>query len=240
MERLLLASNSPRRRELLETAGILFDALAPDIDESLRDDLEPSSRVLALAEDKARAAAALASPSGPRLVLAADTLVCMPAATDGVFEEALGKPRDLDDARRMIGLLSGRRHFVRTGIALLDRSSGLMRSSRSDSAVSFAAMSEQDIEVYLASGEWSEVAGGYRIQGLAALFIERLEGSWTGVVGLPMRELYVILLAAGFRVPSGALRPLADQGLQGALAPGSPTGAKASATSIGHEAPRVP
>ena len=90
--------------------------------------------------------------------------------------------------------------MVRTGIALLDRSSGDILKSRSDSKVVFAPMSDSDIDAYLGSAEWIGVAGAYRIQGLAAFFIDRLEGSWTGVVGLPMRELYVILLSAGFRI----------------------------------------
>jgi len=104
----------------------------------------------------------------------------------------------------MLRLVAGRTHAVRTGIALLDRSGGSIRISRSDSSVAFAQMSEGEIESYIDSGEWEGVAGAYRIQGLAARFIERIEGSWTGVVGLPMRELYVILLDAGIRLPSSA------------------------------------
>jgi septum formation protein len=204
MEKLLLASNSPRRRELLEAAGISFELLVADVDEEARDCLPPPERVVALAEDKARAAAAQAPPSSPRLVLGADTLVCLPGSRDKEEELALGKPRDEADAGRMMRMLSGRPHFVRTGLVLLDRLSGRLWSSRSDSTVVFATMDEGDIGAYLASGEWAGVAGGYRIQGLAAFYIERLEGSWTGVVGLPMRELYVILRAAGFRVPSTA------------------------------------
>lgn len=201
MESILLASDSPRRRELLANAGISFSQFAPDIDESLCDGLPPRDRVVALAESKARAAV-LALPSTPRLVLAADTLVCL-ADPDADFGElVLGKPENADAAQRMIGLLAGRKHFVRTGIALLDSVSGEMRSSRSDSAISFAPMSPGEIDAYVASGEWVGVAGAYRIQDRAAFFIDRLEGSWTGVVGLPMRELYVILRAAGYRIPS--------------------------------------
>jgi len=200
MESILLASNSPRRREFLEVAGIPYLTLSPNIDETCRDSLPPHERVIALARDKAVAAAAMAAPSSPRLVLAADTLVCLPSAEDG--ELALGKPEDIADARRMIRMLSGAKHVVRTGVALLDRSTGEFRSCRSDSAVSFAQMREDEIESYLASGEWEGVAGAYRIQGLAAFFIDGLEGSWTGVVGLPMRELYVMLTGAGYRFPT--------------------------------------
>jgi len=197
---ILLASNSPRRRDLLAKAGISFDQFSPDIDESSRDELPPADRVIALAADKARAAI-LASQSAARLVLAADTLVCLPRSQEGFAEMALGKPTDIEDARRMMRLLQGRTHFVRTGIALIDRDTGETRTARSDSAVGFSPMSEEEIEGYLESGEWSGVAGAYRIQGLAALFIDRIEGSWTGVMGLPMRELYVILLSAGYRLP---------------------------------------
>ena len=200
MERILLASNSPRRRELLENAGIPFDVLATDVDETLRDNLLPADRVLALAEDKVIAAAALSQPPSQRLVLAADTLVCVPDENFVGGEQGLGKPKDMADAHRMIRLLAGKSHIVRTGIALLDRSSGNILKSRSDSKVVFAPMNDSDIDAYLRAAEWMGVAGAYRIQGLAAFFIDRLEGSWTGVVGLPMRELYVILLSAGFHI----------------------------------------
>jgi septum formation protein len=202
METILLASSSPRRFELLRRAGIAFEALAPAIDEQSRDDQPPSGRVVALAEDKARAAAALASPNAPRLVLAADTLVCLPGLGDA--ELVLGKPASRVEAASMMRHLAGRSHVVRTGMALLDRLSGRMTSSRSDSIVSFAPMSDLEIEAYLDSREWEGVAGAYRIQGRASFYIERLEGSWTGVVGLPMHELYVILSDAGYRVPTQA------------------------------------
>ena len=186
--------------ELLKSAGILFDSIAPELDESLRDELPPADRVLALSSDKAKAVASILSSTAPRLVLGADTLVCV---TDGDgIELALGKPNNVAEARKMLCLLSGRGHVVRTGIAVLDRDSGKTTTARSDSIVRFARMSDDDIEAYLASGEWIGVAGGYRIQGLAACFVENLEGSWTGVVGLPMRELYVILHDALIRVHS--------------------------------------
>jgi septum formation protein len=202
MESLLLASGSPRRRELLNASGIPFDSIVPDLDETSRDSLAPAERVLALAEDKAKAVAKLAGLSSPRLVLAADTLVCLPLDDKDGAEQALGKPEDEEDARRMLLRLAGRSHIVRTGLALLDRTSGAIFAIRSDSIVRFATMDAKEIEAYLSSGEWKGAAGAYRIQGLAAFFIDRLEGSWTGVVGLPMQELYVILKKAGYRLPS--------------------------------------
>jgi septum formation protein len=201
MESIILASESPRRRELLEAAGIPFEIVVSDIDESERDSLPPHERVLALAEDKARAAALKALSTSPRLVLAADTLVCLPAIDGGGEELALGKPDSLVDARRMLHLLAGRCHVVRTGLAVLDRFSGEHWTSRSDSTVFFSPMGEAEIEAYLASKDWEGVAGAYRIQGRAAYFIDRLDGTWSGVVGLPLRELYVILSGAGYRVP---------------------------------------
>jgi septum formation protein len=196
METLLLASSSPRRREMLTRLGIPFLGMDPDVDESLRDELPPVRRVLALAEDKTRAAALRLAKSDPRLVLGADTLVCQPSG-DGA-ELALGKPESREGARLMLGALAGREHLVHTGLALLDRRDGRVYSARSDSIVRFAPMSPEEIELCLDSGEWEGVAGAYRIQGIAALFIDRIEGSWTGIVGLPLRELYGILHEAEF------------------------------------------
>jgi septum formation protein len=203
MEPIILASSSPRRRELLENAGIPFEPFAPEIDEAECDGFPPADRVIALAKEKALAAGS-SFPSPLRFALAADTMVCLPSADADFGELALGKPLDAEDARRMLRLLSGRTHFVRTGIALLDREKGSVRTSRSDSAIRFAEMSDDEIGFCLDSGEWMGVAGAYRIQGLGAFFIDRIEGSWSGVVGLPMRELYVILLDAGIRLPSPA------------------------------------
>lgn len=219
MESILLASGSPRRAELLASVGIAFEVHAADLDERARDAIPPAERVVALARDKALAAAKAAAPHAPRLVLAADTLVCVPEdAADGSSgagrqrvlgselplgpEQALGKPIDRGDAERMMRLLSGRDHYVRTGVALYDRLACKMRTIRSDSLVGFAPMSEEELASYLDSGEWRGVAGAYRIQGLASLYINALEGSWSGVVGLPMRELYVILRDADYRNPS--------------------------------------
>lgn len=182
---------------MLKNLGIPFEARDPDVDEELRNALSPMERVVALAEDKARAAAGRLSSDAPRLVLGADTLVCL--QKDGEAEQIMGKPVGREEARLMIAALSGRDHFVHTGIALFDRDSGIVRTVRSDSRVRFAPMSVEEIECYLDSGEWEGVAGAYRIQGHAAWFISRIEGSWSGIVGLPLRELYVILGEAGYR-----------------------------------------
>ena len=189
--RLLLASSSPRRSELLRSAGYSFDRFDPDVDETSCDHLNSALRVLAIAEMKARDAA-LRAPQKSRLVLAADTLVCL-EGDDKSPERILGKPTDRSEAAAMLRALSGQSHLVRTGLALLDRQDGRLRTSRSDTRVYFSALAEGQIEDYLDTEEWRGVAGAYRIQGAAVAFVERLEGSWSGVVGLPMGELYVIL-----------------------------------------------
>jgi septum formation protein len=203
MQSIILASSSPRRRELLAGLGIEFEVFSPETDESIRDGLPVRRRVVALAEDKARAVSA-ALPGERRLILAADTLVCLPRRL-GKREEALGKPADREDARRMLAALAGRSHEVHTGLALLDPGKGRMASSSSRSWVRFASMSGAEIEAYLDFGDWEGVAGAYRIQGRAALDIERIDGSWSCIVGLPLRELYVMLTKSGFDF--GCLHP---------------------------------
>ena len=215
METLLLASSSPRRHQLLTMLGIPFIAMDPDIDETLRDSLCPRDRVLQLAADKALAAASRRATSEPRLVLAADTLVCVTCPDQGEDgtgqpepdeEHVLGKPENREDAARMLRLLSGRSHIVHTGLVLLDRSSGARLEARSDSSVRFSPLSEEEIGDYLDSGEWRGVAGAYRVQGWTGLFIERIEGSWSGIMGLPIHELYDILRSANYR-----LKPMREE-----------------------------
>lgn len=201
MEAILLASSSRRRKEILESLAIPFETMDPEVDESVRDTLPPPERVVALAGDKARAGAARLPNADPRLVLGADTLVCLPRKAEAEF--VMGKPVSREDARVMIEALAGKDHWVHTGLALLNRSSGELHAARSDSLVRFAPMSSAEVELYLDTGEWEGVAGAYRIQGAAAQFISRIEGSWSGIVGLPLRELYVILGEAGYRFRPG-------------------------------------
>lgn len=181
-ERITLASRSPRRTALLERLGIPHDTLPADIDEEAVGGAPP---VMAqrLAERKALA---VADRAATRLVLGADTVVAMGT-------EALGKPADLPEARRMIESLAGREHEVHTGVAILERSTGAILSRVSTTRVLFAPMSSTEIDWYLATNEWRDVAGGYRIQGLGGCFIPRIEGSYTGVMGLPIDSIYSIL-----------------------------------------------
>ena len=173
----MLASQSPRRSEILRQAGIAFTVRVAAVDETPLEGEKPEDYVVRLAEMKARAVAA-----GPdETVLGADTTVVI----DG---EMLGKPADAADARRMLERLSGRQHEVITGICL-KRGLEVVR----DCAVTkvwFAPMGAREIEEYVGSGEPMDKAGAYAIQGLASKFIERIEGCYCNVVGLPVALVY--------------------------------------------------
>ncbi len=177
---LVLASRSPRRAELLQAGGFAFTVRAADIDETPLPGEFARDYVLRIAGEKARAVAAAASES----VLAADTSVVLGS-------EIMGKPKDAADARRMLRALSGRMHEVVTGICL-KRGDRVVRDVASTS-VWFAPLSMEEIESYVASGEPMDKAGAYGIQGLASRFIERIDGSYTNVVGLPVALVYRLL-----------------------------------------------
>lgn len=200
MEKILLASSSPRRAEVLRSLSIPFSIIHPDIDEGVFDNLDPEHRVAALAERKALAGEALLGQGNvgidaPRLLLAADTLVAFHGPKSW---KTIGKPRDRAEAAEMLSYMEGRTHTVFSGLCLLDRSEGRRFSVCSSTKVRFAPMDRGEIEEYLDSGEWRGAAGAYRVQGLGSCYIERLEGSWSCVVGLPIRELYGILKEAGY------------------------------------------
>ncbi len=183
--RIVLASSSPRRREILASLGLTFDTRAPDVDETLRDDEPAFDAAERLAREKASAVAAGAPDA---LVVAADTLVVL----DGV---ALGKPRDRTDARRMLEGLAGRAHEVVTGVALARE--GRLVSGRDVTVVHFAPMTAGEVESYVASGEPDDRAGAYAVQGIAGLFVTRVDGSPSNVIGLPVRLLYTLAAEMG-------------------------------------------
>ena len=196
-ERLVLASASPRRAELLRAAGIEFEVRPPNVDESQLAGEDPDAYVRRLAEAKANAVAEL---TGDRTVLAADTVVVV----DG---EILVKPLDAADARRMLRLLSGRRHDVVSAICVHDgrprdpADSTPQRDTRVVvTTVEFKALTADEIDWYVATGEPMDKAGGYAIQGLASRFATRVEGSYPNVVGLPVAEVYDILCQRGWRL----------------------------------------
>lgn len=184
---LILASGSPRRKELLEQAGIRFRVVPSDTEESaLRAD-SPASLATLLAETKALD---VAETCPANLVLGADTLV-------SIGNEILGKPLDPPDTRRMLRLLSGKNHQVVTGVALVCMEKGIHRIFSVSTDVLFRELSEKEIEWYTASGEPADKAGAYAIQGLAAHFIPEIHGSYTNVVGLPICEVILELAAYG-------------------------------------------
>jgi nucleoside triphosphate pyrophosphatase len=187
---LILASASPRRLELLRAGGIHPEVRPADVDESVHAGEPAEVYACRLAREKALAVS-IQSPDRP--VLGADTVVVV----NGLI---LGKPRDSDDATRMLRLLSGRRHDVITGVALVapDGASGPRVDSRAETtAVEFAPLSDGEIEWYVASGEPMDKAGGYAIQGLASRFVTRVEGSYSNVVGLPIALVYEMCTRAG-------------------------------------------
>jgi septum formation protein len=187
---IVLASQSPRRAELLEQVGVEFRTAPAYIDESVHADERAADYVERVAVAKARSVRR-AFPDYP--VLAADTAVVL----DQVI---LGKPRDRDDALDMLGRLSGRTHEVLTGVAVqAERLSYRLNVSR----VVFRELSEQEAAAYWATGEPADKAGAYAIQGLAAAFIERIEGSYSGIMGLPLFETMRLLNALGVHGRAG-------------------------------------
>lgn len=186
--RLILASASPRRRELIARLGVTPDAIAPaDIDETPHKAELPRDYAKRMAREKAEAAA-----SDEGFVLAGDTVVA-------AGRRILPKAEDEATARKCLELLSGRRHRVLSAIALL-APDGTMRERLSETVVLFKRLSAEEIDAYLASGEWDGKAGGYAIQGIAEGLISRIQGSHSGVVGLPLYETRALLKAAGFDI----------------------------------------
>lgn len=175
--KLILASQSPRRRQILMAAGIDFEARPANVEEILEPHENAESYVLRLARSKAEAA----RRSPDENVLGADTTVV-------VGGRILEKPADDADARRMLQMLSGREHVVLTGICLLTPARTILDLSVTH--VVFSAMTDAEIDAYVASGEPMDKAGAYGIQGLASKFVERIEGDYLNIVGLPVSLVY--------------------------------------------------
>jgi septum formation protein len=187
MSNLILASASPRRQHLLKQLGLPFDVMPADIDESWRVEESPEDYVKRLAYAKAWHLA----PHNPMaFVLGADTIVTI----DG---EILGKPRDAGEARAMLQRLSGRRHDVLTGLALLHHHRAFTRIDSVRTSVWFRPLSDADIDAYMATGEPFDKAGSYAIQGDGSRFVDGYDGCYTNVVGLPIRRTAALLRAAG-------------------------------------------
>ena len=179
---IVLASQSPRRRELLERLGLPFRTLVPDIDERMDRPLPPAELVAVISAEKARAAQALAGPEA--IVIAADTVV----ALDGAV---LGKPAGGADAARMLSALAGRTHHVYTGLTVLRGER--VRTVSEETAVTFRPLTEREIAAYVRTGEPLDKAGAYGIQGYGALLVEGIQGDYYNVMGLPVCRLGLLL-----------------------------------------------
>ncbi len=186
LPRIVLASASPRRAEILRTVGWPFEALPVHIDESRNAGEAAADYVRRLAREKAEAAA-IQLTNG--IIVGADTTVVLD-------EHILEKPANREDALRMLGLLNNRWHQVLTGVAIVQSSTGQVKVAHETTEVKFAQMSEADIDWYVDTDEPMDKAGAYAIQGLGARFIEGIKGDYFNVVGLPVRLVYELIVQA--------------------------------------------
>jgi septum formation protein len=186
-KRIILASASPRRMELLASAGIVFDVLAGNAPEDILPGEGPLDHVLRLARDKALVVAA---QSNGRFFIGADTIVLCEG-------EIMGKPKDAADAERMLRKLSGVSHAVITGFAVYDKAQDCLINDTATTRVYFKQLRDEEIRDYIATGCPFDKAGAYAIQGGAAHMVERIEGSYTNVVGLPLCEVVEALRRIG-------------------------------------------
>jgi septum formation protein len=187
--RLVLASASPRRRDLLARLGVVPVAVDPaDLDEAVQRGEQPRPHAERLAREKALL---VASRHPGAIVLAADTVVA-------AGRRILPKAEDEATARTCLALLSGRRHRVLTAVALVD-ADGRLRERLSESIVTFQRLQPADVDWLIGRGDWQGKAGGYAIQGAAEAYVRSLSGSFSGVVGLPLNETRLLLTAAGWR-----------------------------------------
>ena len=194
--RLVLASASPRRADLLRAAGYDFDVLSVDLDERVHAGETPAAYVARLAREKSAAAmqrfvARAQTCGGPERAAVHDAIVLGADTTVVVDGEILGKPADDGDGARMLRKLSGRAHEVLTGISL--RTSTAERGRIETTRVYMTALTDDDVRWYVGSGEGRDKAGGYAVQGLASRFIPRIDGSYSNVVGLPVEAVAAVL-----------------------------------------------
>jgi septum formation protein len=195
MEPIILASGSPRRQEYFRLLGLPFSIMPAMIDEQTGGTGDPDKTAEDFAVRKVKRVIEIMAGRLPRWICGADTIV----SVDG---HLLGKPKDREDAARMLERLSGREHKVTTAIALYSAKEGKIDCRSTSCAVRFADLSGAEIEWYLDTGEWQEVAGAYRLQGLAGCFIVSIQGPPSAVVGLPLHDFYDMLRRNGY--PYGA------------------------------------
>lgn len=189
--RIILASTSPRRKDLLTLLQIPFGAIDPLFEEERRPDLSPEAQAGLFAERKAQSGADRFPDS---LVIGSDTLIALGS-------EVLGKPRDLEEAGVMLRRLRGRTHMIHTAVALVQRSRGLCDLVVEPVRVRMRPLSDEEIEGYLRTGEPMGKAGAYAIQGAGGGLIDRIEGDYTAAVGLPLRRVAELLRRRGVRLP---------------------------------------
>jgi septum formation protein len=193
--KLVLASASPRRAEILRNAGIPFETYAATLDESRRPGELRADYVRRLALAKARAAASALHDADDFLFVGADTVVV-------AADQILGKPESPEDVRRMLRLLSGTVHEVHTGLAIIRRPGAMEGIVEEITSVTFARLSDAEIESYIATGEPFDKAGAYGIQGIAGRFVTRIEGCYFNVMGLPLARLWALLREFGWKEPA--------------------------------------
>jgi septum formation protein len=177
---IILASSSPRRRELLSALGMPFEVIAPDIDETLMDGEKPVEFCIRASYDKAHA---IAQHHTEAIVLGADTVVV-------VDNTVLGKPENKTEAAKFLTMLQGRSHDVFTGYSIIEKSKEKSISKVIHSKVYFRDMTAEEISWYISTGEPMDKAGAYGLQGIGALFVDKIEGSYTNVIGLPLSDVY--------------------------------------------------
>jgi septum formation protein len=192
MKKLILASASPRRKQLLKQIGLEFEILPSDIDEKLNPRLKPLHQVESLSLQKAQATAAMKQAKGA-IILAADSMVA-------IDDEIMGKPKDEKDAKRMLRKLSGRVHSIVTGFTLLDTTTKKTVTRSVEVKVWFKKLSSLEITAYVKKAKPFDKAGAYGIQDLAAIFVEKIDGDYQGAVGLPLHSLAKELKKFGIKV----------------------------------------
>jgi septum formation protein len=191
MEPIILASGSPRRMDYFNLLGLPFTCVSPEVEETFSEKAEPKAVAEELALKKIRKIVEAGKNDGCLWVCGADTLIAM----DG---KIYGKPKDRNEAGNMLRLFSGNTHEVVSAVALYSGRTQKTDCRSVASIISFAPLSGGEIEWYLNSGEWQDAAGAYKIQGLASCFITKISGSYSSIVGLPLREFYIMLRDNGY------------------------------------------
>ncbi len=194
MKKLILASQSPRRAEILRTAGFLFSILPTYVSEIPDENLSLDQQILKIAEDKARAAQmTITDKSLDAIVLSADTMVC-------IGNKPIGKPMDVADAELTLRQLSGIEHLVKTAVVLLDLQSNQIISHIETTRVQFKNLTSKEISDYIATGEPMDKAGSYGIQGIGKKFIDSIDGDYNNVVGLPIKKVQELFEANKWQI----------------------------------------